>query len=1034
MVEAITSFLDAMDGKQRLLLGLLLLFSCSLVFLFLADGLLAAVLLGLIFLGALWITKAVWSPAESNRTKIATASLALVGSIAAGYFKLAIHTKYDLVGGISFSPRISPQKFDWGVASLLLFALVAIAIINYLNRASPSIGMRRYPADPRLREKTFSDRLAGFCRTMAAELNNIHTDTNWSAEWFVPVEAEVEISSGGRRSRRLRDMLTAIRLNKRDQLFVVLGDPGAGKSVALRVLCELLLRETINKKGNVPLYINLKEWMPERAWTPTNPPTLGDLQEFVVKNLKRRLGAFGSDFIDNFYDRMLENGLFFVVFDSFDEIPALLDVDDSSWLIGALSEVFNLFFFGYTESRGVLASRYFRRPRMATSRQVCTMEIRPFTERKIRDSFVNAQTNPSIANSIFRERPDLVPLARNPFTAGLIIDFLKQPPHNLPESQPQMYESCIHRRLGLVRDELHASGLTDEAVVQYAIEIARLIFEAPEVGLEISVQLIQRGMLDPRVVDPDARVRAAQRISDAIDILVAARIGRKGGGAGLGRFSFVHRRFNEYFFVRHLLARGGLPPLDAIPLDSKWRDALVLYAGICAEPAAEYIANYCWREMQSAALIGGDERRFLRHVHCLRFLNDAFHSRTPVLSGFISELFAHIEETVERHESLLIRKIAVESVGLLPPKQIEPVIRTALSLGSYWISETAFNACRYIAQLTSPLEARLAYFLSQFSSPEFWSRYSEIRFSLELSPGMQRLRIFWRARLFDLVLYYAAALAAIILVNFAALIALIAHISGRTIIRSRRRRQHSEEELPPLWSLTVFRGGLFFGCITSALFVINGTWPADEPGISFIVLSLTDSEYWAAAIIFFLAVFFIPWYAVSFWGHQFRKRISNALRSFINALRQMETRERVLLCIIFLGLMGAYGALIWFIESRDYGYMVASITYWALISASVALALTVGWISIRRWIFPGIVDFWIRRNAVISEPLERRKIEETLSHLALMESRMAYLRALYQSGIRPVGKWSSGHPPNFDYDESGSFLARLEARWLGIER
>jgi hypothetical protein len=564
MTDAITSFFEGMDGRQRLLLGLMLLFSSALVFLFLADGVIAAVILGLVLLVALWITKAVWSPADSSRTKVATASLAVVGSIAAGYFKLSEHAKHDIASGFSSFPGISSRDFDWGVAILLLFALAAIALVNYFSRSSPSVGARRFPRDERLREKTFRDRLAGFCRTMAAELNNIHTDTNWSAEWFVPVEAEVEISSGGRRSRRLRDMLTAIRHNKRDRLFVVLGDPGAGKSVSLRILCEQLLGEVTPRHGKVPIYINLKEWTPDIPWTQAVPPTLGDLQAFVVKNLKRRLDAFGVDFIDKFYDTMLENGEFFVVFDSFDEIPALLDVDDSSWLVGALSKVFELFFFGQSESRGIVASRYFRRPRIITSQRVCTLEIRPFTERKIRDSFVNAQISPTLASAIFTERRDLVPLARNPFTAGLIIDFLRQPPYKLPDSQPEMYENCIRRRLGLVRDEIRASGLTDVAVIKYAIEIAGLIFQAPEVGLEISAQAVQRALVDSSLVDPDARVQAAQQISDAIDILVAARIGRKGGGAGLGRFSFVHRRFNEYFFVQHLLTQSGLPSLDAI--------------------------------------------------------------------------------------------------------------------------------------------------------------------------------------------------------------------------------------------------------------------------------------------------------------------------------------------------------------------------------------------------------------------------------------------------------------------------------------
>jgi hypothetical protein len=148
----------------------------------------------------------------------------------------------------------------------------------------------------------------------------------------------------------------------------------------------------------------------------------------------------------------------------------------------------------------------------------------------------------------------------------------------------------------------------------------------------------------------------------------------------------------------------------------------------------------------------------------------------------------------------------------------------------------------------------------------------------------------------------------------------------------------------------------------------------------------------------------------------------------------MEMKERVVACLILLGGMGVYGALIWFIGSLDYGQLVDRVGYWAVTTAGVGLGLIVSGIGIRRWLLPKFADFWIRRKAAFTEPLERRQIEETLSHLALMESRMAYLRALYQSGIRPVGTWTHGHPPNFDYDESGSFLARLEARWLGIER
>src|SRR5262249_32260572 len=162
-----------------------------------------------------------------------------------------------------------------------------------------------------------------------------------------------------------------------------------------------------------------------------------------------------------------------------------------------------------------------------------------------------------------------------------------------------------------------------------------------------------------------------------------------------------------------------------IPLDSKWRDALVLYAEVCSEQEASKIADYCWQEMQGASLTGGaDERRYLRHVHCLRFLSDAFHSRSSAIAGFSTRLFAHIREMVAEHEGLLIKKIAIESAGLLQPQQIETVIRTTLSLRNSWLSENGFNACRYIARMSPWTELAISSFLAQLSMRDVWQRYS----------------------------------------------------------------------------------------------------------------------------------------------------------------------------------------------------------------------------------------------------------------------------------------------------------------------
>lgn len=53
---------------------------------------------------------------------------------------------------------------------------------------------------------------------------------------------------------------------------------------------------------------------------------------------------------------MFENGRFFFVLDSFDEIPSVLDVDESSWLIDRLSSILYNFLAGAHESRGFILS------------------------------------------------------------------------------------------------------------------------------------------------------------------------------------------------------------------------------------------------------------------------------------------------------------------------------------------------------------------------------------------------------------------------------------------------------------------------------------------------------------------------------------------------------------------------------------------------------------------------------------------------------------------------------------------------------
>jgi hypothetical protein len=73
-------------------------------------------------------------------------------------------------------------------------------------------------------------------------------------------------------------------------------------------------------------------------------------------------------------------------------------------------------------------------------------------------------------------------------------------------------------------------------------------------------------------------------VNEVIDTLVAARLMRK---APLTQaVSFVHRRFNEYFLVSRWLSAERPIHYESIPTDSRFRDALVLYAEVADDDSA----------------------------------------------------------------------------------------------------------------------------------------------------------------------------------------------------------------------------------------------------------------------------------------------------------------------------------------------------------------------------------------------------------------------------------------------------------------
>jgi len=157
---------------------------------------------------------------------------------------------------------------------------------------------------------------------------------NWNDQWFTDLEAEVEADGGyyngpfnrliGRSSigvRRVASLMLAIKTSA-EKRMVLVGEPGSGKSIALRHLARQLAEIGVSLKGErlqIPLYINLKE-LPSHDLSTLN----ADFIENFVKDHVRRGDSDTAEYLREHWQDFKSRGIWFFLFDSFDEIPAIL--------------------------------------------------------------------------------------------------------------------------------------------------------------------------------------------------------------------------------------------------------------------------------------------------------------------------------------------------------------------------------------------------------------------------------------------------------------------------------------------------------------------------------------------------------------------------------------------------------------------------------------------------------------------------------------------------------------------------------------
>ena len=998
----------------------------------------------------LWLLRPLLLPPGYGAMRVRSMSILGVFGLAASYgaWSQLVDTAVKMLSANPQVRAVVPwiERVDLGngpSVAVLVFAVVGVWIVNHYMADRSIAGDHPVPLKADFPEQSFQKKLDSFCSALRQHLVTTDREANWSPDYYADLEAEVEIipMAGGVERKRVIDLQAAMRSDRQTQAFLVLGDPGAGKSVALRKLARDMLDE-VGETGRVPIYVNLREWLPAEgrrnsAWSELSKPTIHELEFFVLENVKSRGDVFTEEFVDRYFRDLWKHGRLFFIFDSFDEIPELLDVNEESWLLNALSDVLSRFVSSNSQSRGVLASRVFRRPTDSFLAQK-VLEIRPLSDQRIMQALERfPELTLELKRSLFRDRPDLITMMRNPFLMALLGEWANEY-RTLPQTQTQLYENYLTGRLAKCASRMAQHSLSESDVFRGASDIAWFVFESPAYGLEAPVRVIDEGDI-------------TERASSIIDVLSYARVARVTQGEPKS-FAFVHRRFLEYFVSMRLLEQPSDLPLEHIPTDSRGRDVMVLFAQLCDPSAAERLANLCWSEINAHF---DEPSSRLRAIHSLRFLIDAFRARTAAVEPFRHQLASFISQHVTGGKSLVLAKICLEGTGLLTKEEALPILKAAMDGHNSWLHETAFRACRHQLTLGSKLERSITNYVVTMPLRQFLASRSDLMLSLSLSESLKGVQQVGLLRYRNLLLSLLATPVAFAFAPATAAFAAILYVAilsnfglGKSLGELLRAfsiatKRVSLATLSQEWGTLFTRlmsfgveydhrwgnprlcwGATLAGCGVALIGSTNFT-SASSATIHKILLSSWQqglNEGMLGLIMLLLAAMIADWLAV--WG------IWRALAAIVK--RHGLLRLGLLLIVLVATTSAAAVALVWIgVKLREWGLDWIPVAFVSLISTFVGSVVL--W-SIGRNLNRDFRDYRALGRMTVTNRMRRQDISLMLDTLRSKRWRLAFVRRLARQKTMAMGDWPISFQLSVAADPALTELAKLEERWLKLDR
>ena len=1060
--------ISGMSAKFRVALMLLLLAVCLMFLVAGHSDYFTKILFTLISAMAIGGAVKLSIPAKVRMIWIKNVSLIVASSFVSGivFFQEYLQAYIIQIFGQQFPTLNDSGPSDIVLVGLTIFLFGVICIVNRWNGDELTSKRRKSVLDKQDNQQDREELI----RDLSTYIENLDEELNWNHEKFVELEADVDVVLKSGRRRSQGSVTQAIKKNHKSELFLVLGDPGSGKSVALRSLVRTLLKEA-RDGGHIPIYINLREWpLTVESFSSNSTIDSNAFHDYVLGYLESQLSVTSFDFFKENFKTLQSEGQIFFILDSFDEIPAVLDIHEGSRTIKELSELLYRYILSGHNARGLIASRYFRRPTPRHER--CLLEIRPFNEARIAELIDKLAVFPeALKIKVFSESAHLGALARNPFLLSLILDYEKFQTSQIPDSQAELFGRYISQVIGKVKADLSTESISDNDLRRICIQIANYMFDHSSLGLEA----------------PTADLESICKTANLKNVLETFRDFRFFRISQSGNLSFAHRRFQEYFLILRFNEGAVDLPLEAITKDNRWRDAMVLYSEIAPYSTtnsgpgnAEEIAEFCWNEMQvlfeQDPLL--DPPRYLKGLNALRFLVEAFRSRPEVIQKFNDIFSIEISSAIDwksgQNIDLLKARYAVECVPFLTFPWSGKVLISALEMSSSLLSQLAFRACRYFGKVPKNILLSLEDYVLGLTSVEFSEQRRDIKIALSYGDQFESLLKCFRIKRVHMLILQSAFWVYLIFVPILwALFFLfsILEIGSKRVFSKEEYREEIQKKYSRYGYLdsffeifTVVQSNFsrFFFFSQISLGII---WLHTIVAIDVIELvSGVDNErayFYSILMMSFVSAVFL----LSLFAMKKPKRKKNHIQNWFRKIRYVIykiQRKKGTSKIAFQRILSVLSSGGEFVVGL--GFLLLSVVVLAafnLLDVTVMIFLMIFGFSLFSVAFRCLLltvrgiykvychaktlqkDRKLYRLHVRTFSPNRELVAKTFGEFSSVKYRGKYVQWLEESDLgdedlkqlrNPENLWPKGKRPNINNDESSVRLAMLDAKWLNLDR